>query len=391
MFNFHRQWRKSLKITTELSIVRIFISLGLAGIDTIWALYLSSYGLSDSMVGFLSASFILVALVISFYSTIILEKINEYKLLVGSLIIYILVYLIFSQFKNIYLFLGLCVIMTIIAVFRRESFNILFRDNANDKTLNEEEGLLFTLLNISWVIGPLIAGFILATYNLQKVFLSSAGFMSLALILLMNLNIKKIEKKRENLDENILSNLKDYIKKKELNISYLIGTGIEIWWALIYIYIPLFIVKEGLGEEMVGIFLSGAIIPLVLFEYKFSKLSQKKGFKKFFVYGFAFLGVCAIIGFLSQNIYFTLIVISLASLGMAALEPLMDTYFFKQVKSNEEEKFYPIFSTSAEIGSFLGKIAIAGILLFFANEYAYLIIGIFMFIISGICFKYIKN
>ena len=85
--------------------------------------------------------------------------------------------------------------------------------------------------------------------------------------------------------------------------------------------------------------------------------------------------------------YCILILLGLGSVGMAAIEPLQDTFFFKYVKSKNEEKYYPIFATSGDIGNFFGKIIIAGILLFFADKYAYLIIGLIMFLIAGVCLK----
>jgi len=387
MFKFHKNIKNSLKTTTELSIFRSIIALGFAGIDTIWALYMSSFNLSESMIGFISAGLIIISLLFSSYSTVILETFNEMKILFISLIIFIISYISISFFDNLYFFIGISVILTVFSILRIDSFDILFRDEAGDENLNEEEGILYTLLNISWFLGPLIAGFILASYGINFVFLSSAIFILIGILVLKRLNIKTKKKKREKIDKNIFQNLKEFVNNKKLLIAYSIGAGIEIWYAIIYIYVPLFIIKAGLGEEIVGIFLSLIIVPLVIFEYKISKLTKKNGFKWFLSGGFIILGISGILVFFISNIYYILGVLVLAHIAMAALEPLQDIYFFKQVNSNEEEKFYPIFATSSDLGGFIGKISIAFILLFLPDKFSYLVISLFMFLIAFICLK----
>ena len=371
MFKLHKMKRRHYRNTTEISISRLMMA----------------FGLKDSTIGFISAFLVILSLIAALYSTPILEKIKEFKILVTSLVVTIISYLSIAYFKNLYFFIFISMILTIVAVFRLDSFHILFRDEAKNKTLNEEEGLMFELLNVGWFIGPLIAGFVLARYGVSSVFVMSSAFILMGLIILLTLNIKYKEKKRTYIDKNIKENITSYIKKKKLKIPYLVSAGVEIWWALIYIYVPLFIIKSGAGEEVVGIFLSAIVVPLVLLEYKAGKLSETLGFRKFLLIGYLILGSSAVIAFFSSNIYLTLVILSFSSFGMAMIEPLQDSFFFRQVKCNDEEKYYPIYATSGEIGSFLGKFLIAGVLLILPGKFAYLTIAIFMFFIAWICYN----
>lgn len=392
MFHHSKHKRKKFLPTTQLSIARLIQAIGLAGIDTIWAIYMNSFGLSISQIGFISAILVILTLIASFYSTPILEKLREFKVLILSLIIIIISYISIAFTNNLYLFLIFSAILVISSVFRINSFDILFRDEEKDDSkLNEDEGLLYTLINIGWLIGPLIAGFVLVTYNMQAVFISSSIFIVITLLILLTFNLKLPKKEKEKkLDINIILNIKEFIKTKKLYLPYLVALGIEIWWALIYIYVPLFIINKDLGNEIVGIFLSAVIVPLILFEFKAGKLVNKYGFKKLIVLGFFFLTIISIFAFFSNNIYLTLLLLILGSIFMAFIEPLQDSYFFKQVKGNQEEKFYPIFATSGDIGSLISKFSIAAILLFLPENFAYLIISIFMGLIGINCLK-IKN
>lgn len=75
-------------------------------------------------------------------------------------------------------------------------------------------------------------------------------------------------------------------------------------------------------------------------------------------------------------------IIIIGSIPMAFMEPTQDSFFFRQVKSQDEEKFYPIYASAADIGSFIGKTSVAGFLLFLAPEFSFLVIGAFMLILS---------
>lgn len=392
MHHFLRHKRRHIRKTTELTLARLILAIGLAGIDTIWALYMDSFGLNESTIGFISGFLVIVTLFTAFYSTPILEKLREYKVLLVSLTIFIIGYLSIALADNLYVFLVFSIIITMAGVFRMESFDILFRDESNDKDLNRDEAFMYTIVNVGWLVGPLLAGFIMALYGITTVFMSSAIFVAITLLILLTLKIKQPRKKREKLDSNVKENIIGYIKNKNLNLAYIMAAGIEVWWALIYIYVPLFIINSGnLTEKTVGLFLAAVVAPLVILEYPAGKWSDKHGFKKLFFIGFLFLGISALISFfMTENITLVLSILVLASIAMALIEPIQDSYFFRLVSSNEEEKYYPIYATAGDVGSLISKFSIAFILLFLPLKFAYLIMAIFMFLLAIIALK-IKN
>jgi MFS family permease len=391
MHHLHRKHRL-LKVSKELTIVRFFLAIALACIDTIWSLYMDSFGLSDSTIGFISSALVVISLLASVFIIPFLQKYNENNFMLFTLISTSLCYALIYFFDNLGFFIFMAITLTIISVMRINCFNIIFRDNTTNKDLNKEEGFLYTILNVGWLVGPLIAGFIIVTLNIKSVFLASSLFIIISSILFYLLHLKEAKKKKcDDIQFNFFTNLNRFIKRKDLRTPYLIQFGIEVWWALIYIYVPLFIIQQGLSEAVVGYFLSFLVIPLVLFEYTAGKLSQKHGFKIFFVIAFFGLALCSLIAFFCKNIIIQLVSLGIACFFMAFLEPLQDSFFFKHVKKNEEEKFYPIFSTAFHTGSFLGKIVIACVLLFLPYNFSYLAMSILMITIGIICLKIKKD
>ncbi|OVE74506.1 hypothetical protein BVX95_02235 [archaeon D22] len=372
-------FRLKLKTTTELSLSRLILAIGIAGINTIWSLYLYSFGFSAATVGAIGAVMMIFSLIASLFTTSILEKFRELKVYLAVILCYIVSYLLTYIFDNALAFIIVSLIVSVAVAFEYNSFSILYKDEIKGN-LNEEEGLLWSVVNIGWLLGPLIAGFVAAKYGTKEVFISSVIFLVISLYMLTIMTIKLPPKKWKKLDNNILNNVSDYLKNKKLYLPYLILVGVQAWWALIFIYMPMFILENSIGEEVVGIFISLSMLPLVLFEYRAGKLCDRIGFRPLFYYGFMFVSIITIFSFFVSSIYGILGVIILTSIGLAFIEPIMDGFFFSKVNSLEEEKYYPVFQTARYVGTFIGRLVPAFFLLFLDQKIIFLVFGIMMLI-----------
>ena len=125
----------------------------------------------------------------------------------------------------------------------------------------------------------------------------------------------------------------------------------------------------------------------MLFEFHFSKLAGKIGFKKIFKIGFLIPALLVIICFFINNIYIILGLLVLASIGLAMLEPTTEAYFFDTIKNKDECRFYGPYNTTVEVNDFLGKILSATLLIFLPFKYIFLLFGAFMLFFVFISFK----
>lgn len=379
MFLWHIKQRISK--STQIALVQFVLGLGLSCVDTVWALYFNTFGLSDSAIGFISSALVVISFVTSFIASPILERYDLIKLILWGMIITAASYVCFAVYHNFYLFLFLAVITTFIAVFRVYALDITFRDNTASRDLNKQEGLFYALLNLGWFVGPLIAGYFLVKFGINSVFVFSGIIIFVASLLFLFLHLKTVYKKRTEFDTNIFKNVYDFFRIRGLMLSYLLSGGIYVWWSLVYIYVPLFAIEQGASESYIGIFFSLVVLPLLLCEYLVGKLSAKYGFKLFFVFGYLGLTLICVALFFINNIYIQLIIVILASFFVACLEPLQDTFFFRHVSKKEEEKYYPVYGTATDVGGFVAKFFVAVVLLFLSYKFAYLTMAlIFLFL-----------
>lgn len=370
----------------ELLFLNLIIAIAISILNPIWPLYFNTFFNNNSLVGAFSSILSMVALVSFFIFTPIIEKYSERKIYLYGLLISILILILLAFNESFYFFVILILIYVMVSVLRAESFGIIYREESKIKTLGKNEGLLYLLSNIGWLIGALFVIILLSAYNFKIIFLFSALFTFLASLIFL-LYRKNIKKKYKNI--NFLINIKNFLKNKELSKLYISSLGTSIWLGFIFIYIPLYIVENGFDKSFVGIFLFVFLIPYLI-EYFVGKKSDIVGTKFFIVSGYFLMGLFTILAYFIDNIYLILFFLVLGSFGVSFTAPTREVHFFKIIKKVEEEHYYGIFLTHMEVGLLLGKIIPAILLLFFNFKIVFLVIGVTMFLFFLYSFK-LKN
>lgn len=382
----------NLANSSELMLVRLLFTFSLSFMATIWAIYMKTFALTDSQIGYLNAILLIVSLIFAFFCVNILEKYSNYNAFVFSSIIIIINLIILGITQNFLIFLVFATSLTLLRIIRQNSFNILFRDNINDKELNEKEALLSVIANLGWFIGPVLASFIFNEFGFSTIFYTSAIFSLLALIAFIKIPLE--EKKTKKINKlaklPLKTILKNFINKKSVRLPYLMSMGVSFWWSFIFIYVPLYIIEKGIEPQIVGLFLGLSQLPLIFFEYMAGKEATLRGFKINFLLGYLSLGVIAIACYFIQDFTIILGLLVFASVAMSFLEPLRFPYVFSKLKKEEEAKIIPIFATSMGFGSLLSKIFFATLLLYFTSDETFLFLGISMLLFAIIALK-IKN
>ncbi|MBS3100012.1 MFS transporter [Candidatus Pacearchaeota archaeon] len=362
---------------TFIAVIGFLVSLSTAYVKTIWSVYIYSFVNSAAIVGLLTAFLTIVSLLSTFLFVPVVEKSNKARLFLMSLILFGISYILFAINSNFYIFVIIAFFSTIFGVLRLLSFGIIVRDKSKKSQISQSEGLVYTFSNIAWVLGPLIAGFISENFGIRNVFVLASVFMFVSFFLFKFFNIQDSTISR-TIHKNSAKNIADYFKNFERTIIYFVGGGVTLWWAFIYTFIPIYIIQNNLAGIWVAYFLFAIPIPLILLEYKFSTAIRKTGFRKMFMVGFLFVSLMSFICFFISNVYFVLLILVLASIGMAMLEPTTEAYFFAVCNKEEEQRFYGIFSTRFDANYFLATISSAVLLTFLPFKFMFILFGIFM-------------
>jgi len=370
----------------KLAIIDFIMALASALVTTIWAVYMFEFINSDSGVGFLSAILTFVGFCSYFFIVPIIEKKSKSKIFAWSLFSFGVMYALFALTSSLYSFLVLAFVMAVLGTLRGTSFGIMIRDKSAKRKLSRNEGLIYTFANVAFVFGPLIAGFISSRLGINHVFALSSVFIFTTFFLFRFSGIKDTNI-RKRAHKDVFRNFFVFFKKRERVFSYILRGGVSLWWVLIYLFMPLFIIENNLGRMWVGYFLFAISVPLILFQYKFAKLAGKIGFKKLFKIGFLIPCILAFICFFTGNIFVTLGLLVLASIGLAMLEANTEAYFFDILKPKEELRFYGPYNTTMNMNNLLGKLAGASLLLVLPFKFIFLLFSFFMLMMFILSFR----
>ena len=373
-----------------LAYVDLFISLAGGLVTTIWALYIDSFVHSDVLTGLVSGLLTFVSIVSYFLLIPLVERSDKGKLHAISLVLIALSYFVLTFNKSFLFFLFISIAVTIVYTIRISTFGIIVKDKSKKGKLAENEGFIYTFLNIGWLIGPLLAGYIANLYGVEPIFFLGGVTAFAAFLLFKYWKIKDSHIKKR-VDCNLIRNFIDFFKDRRRVLAYLIDGGSATWWVLIYLYMPLFIIDKGLNELWVGYFLFGVALPLIILEYPFSKITGKYGFKRAFKIGFISLAVFSIACYFISNIFLIILALVMASFGMAFLEPMTEAYFLTLLKGDEASRFYGPFNTTRDVNQFISKILASLMLIFLPFKSIFLLFGAIMVLIFFLVFKIEEN
>ena len=371
----------------KLAFVLLLVSMSSSFVDTIWAVYLESFLHNTSLVGFFSGALSVLSFISFFLLVPFVAKSRKSVLYSTSLILLALFYFLVGINKNFVLFAIFSFFITILFTLRITSFGIILRDKSNSKYLSRNEGLMYTFSNVAWVIGPLLAGFIFVKGSISLVFIFASLFLLLAFLFFKFSEIYDGNLVRHH-SPDIFRNFLIFFKNHDMRIAYLLGMGVTFWWALIYLYMPLYILQSNLDKTWIGIFLFLVAIPLIIFEYPASKFGGKHGFRLLFKTGYFILFLTPLVIFFINNIFVVFSLLILASFGIAMIEPTTEAYFFDILKNKKDtNKFYGPYNTAIEAGLITGKLIPAAFLIFLPFKYVFLIFSLSMLIFFAVSFK----
>lgn len=385
MHHFRKRERLSMQIR-EFGVVTLFSYLGIALVGTIWAIYLESIIHNPSTVGLISTLFGIAGIFAFLVFIPITERHSKTRMLGIIILLYAISYFIFSFTSNLVAVVALGFIVYIIASARVSIVGIIMRDKSKDDSVSKNTGIMYTMFNIAWLLGPILAGFLAERMGIHFVFIIAGCLMLLAFILLKLLRVSD-NRVRNHADRNLFKLIKEFFSERRFRLTYILSGGISFWWAFVYIYIPIYIIESGRNDLVVGYFLAGVIAPLIFLEYPIGILANKFGFKKMFFRGYLILAGAGFLCFFINEFYAILILIVLGSVGIAMLEPTTEAYFFDMTTKSQKDRFYGIQNTTIDVNYAISLFSVAMIIKFLPFHYSFLFIGAVMLIFALISLK----
>ncbi|MEK7610067.1 MAG: MFS transporter [Patescibacteria group bacterium] len=333
---------------------------------------------NEQTVGFIYMTSSAVSILAFLLAPYIIRRLGNYITSIGLVCVQIVIFygLITSTSPTTiaFLFIVQSAIISLIGL----TLDIFLETYTDGQNVGSVRGLYTTVLNASWLIGPLLGSMLISGMNNYRNTYVAALAMLFPLLYLIHKNFPKFKDPNYfhlspwQLFKHIQSN-KNWTKLFFANII------LQTFYAWMVVYSPIYLNKTmGFGWDEIAIILTIMLIPFVIIQYPLGKLADKKyGEKEIMAIGFAIMGIATIIlSFIgAKDLALWALVLFMTRIGAAAAEIMMETYFFKTV-SPRDSAVLGSFRITRPIAYFIAPLITGFGLLFATHEYLFVIIGV---------------
>lgn len=265
-----------------------------------------------------------------------------------------------------------------------ESFSV---DNESGRI----RGMHLSITNAGYLMGPLLATQLLNNFGFSGIFLLAFLVYSVMFIFTMVYIRKTNHKFRKKINATEL--LKKVIHRKNIMRIYYASFALEFFYALMIIYVPIYLLEKGFTWDQLGVAFTLMLIPFVLVQYPMGLIADKKtGEKEFLLFSFFVLGLSTLMFYFSNSndimVWATILI--LGRIGAALVEILRESYFFKRIDGNDVD-IIDFFGTARPVAYIVATAISSVSLIFFPTKIVFLIVALVCFSAIYPTFKLANN
>lgn len=262
------------------------------------------------------------------------------------------------------------------------SLDVLIEHFSDDKITGSIRGAYLTIMNAAIMIAPFIASFLIDRFNYSAVF-----YLALLVTLIA---IFIISKEFSGLDSGIKKQMKFSLifnkmkRRKNLSRIYYISFLLDLFYAVMVIYTPIYLIDQGLSFLDIGKVLMVALVPFVILQYPLGVIADKKlGEKELLVFGILLMAIFSgLISFLNFDEAFPWMVVLFGTrIGASIVEVMRDAYFYKKIGPQDID-LIDFFRTTRSLSYIIGTVIFSVLMIFTSLNWIFLFLG--LIILTGL-------
>ncbi len=368
--------KKKLK---ALFIQGAFFSLSTALLSYTLSSYLAQY-ISDKYVSLIYSISYGISFVLTIYFGKIIKKIGLFKTAISDVVLMIAMLLLQMMIKqNIF-----TVFFTIITYQVTASMMYVFLDYYIEKysvdgSTGDTKGLQWTVMNATFLLGPLVSGIVLEKLGFNFMFILSI----LAAVPVFVILVRDFKNVKVTATKSTTIKLNKIIKNNAVFKISIINFVLNLFYCIMTIYSGIYMNKElGLSWDKIGIILAIILIPFVIFQYPAGKIADKYlGQKELLLTSIIVMGVSTICLFFAKNVITFTLALFTTRIGASVMEIMRDVHFFKNVDSKDLD-YISFFKSMMSFGYIVGPIIASITLSFLEMKFLFLVLGIFVLVVG---------
>lgn len=244
------------------------------------------------------------------------------------------------------------------------STDIVLEGFSEDRRSGRIRGAYLTVMNLGILLAPFLATVTLSRYGFSGVFLAS--FLGFSVVVLSAIAaVSGVNRKLHNLRLPI-DVIRNVFHRSDVLRVYGVSFAMECFYAVMIVYTTLHLRNIGLSWDGIGVAFTVMLLPFVLVQYPLGRLADRRfGEKELLLLALFLAGAATmVVPFVSgTSVFLWSVILFLTRLGIAGVEVLRDSYFFKRI-DKEDGDLIAFFRTARPLANIVSA-AVAGVWLLF--------------------------
>lgn len=303
-----------------------------------------------------------------------LPKFGNYRTTIGLLVLEIIaVGILAIQHAPLWILLSAFIMHWVLTAVIRFNLDVFLEKFSDDEKTGEIRGTLITLNYVAFILGPLIAGFVIGEDAFWQIYLVSGVLILPLLTILFN-------KFKHFADPGYATaTLRESLRKvwDDINVRFILGAMLilQLFFAMMVVYTPIYLHQYvGLSFSTIGIIFSIMLVPFVLLGRPLGEIADRYlGEKELLIAGFIitalFTGSLSFVT--SSAIWVWGALLFGTRIGATMIQVMSEGYFFKHVESYDTDSI-SILRMIRPMAYIIGPVLASVMLLFAPLQYIFI-------------------
>jgi MFS family permease len=257
---------------------------------------------------------------------------------------------------------------------------------SKDADTGKTRGTYYSLLNIAWVIAPLITGALIASsHGYRGVYIIGIMLIIIACVIgvraFKNISLPTIQL------PSLVQSLRSFVTAQPLRLIGVSSLLLQIFYAIMVVYAPLYLHEHlGIAWKYIGIMFTIMLIPFPIIQPILGRLADKRwGEKEMLGIGYAIMITSTIIFAVIKTPHWWIwaIVLCITRIGAAIVEIMNEAYFFKQINDTNTDSL-GIYRLAYPVAYIIAPLAFSAFFIFGNNVYHVMFLILAVLMVGGI-------
>ena len=259
--------------------------------------------------------------------------------------------------------------------------DIFIEHFSNKNTVGKNRGFYLTIINIAWIMSPLLAAFLITKEGGFRTIYIVAFIATIIMTLGLLLSVKKFKDK--TYEKTPFLDTYRYLKKNRHMLAItVINFILQFFYAWMVVYTPIYLYQYmRLGWAQIGIIFTMMLAPFVLFDIPIGVLVDKYHVSKrlLLVIGFIIISISTFImaGISTQSVIIWGIILFMTRVGASIIETTSEIYLFTYIKE-EETYILSVFRDMVPVAYIIAPLISTVIFIFLPFNYLFIILSIIL-------------